>query len=76
MIFLLLLIVKSSHLDSEVHMIDMTYLRLSSERSHSDLSISARFGLISFKMSEKMMNEDIGCFPYHWSQQGSSYAIV
>ena len=65
MIFLSILTVKSSHIDSEVCMIDMTYLRLLSERSHSDLSISARFGIISFKMSEKMMNENIGCVPYY-----------
>ena len=65
MIFLLLLIAKSSHLDSEVHMVDMTYLRFPSERSHPDLSISARFGPISFEMSEKMTNENIDYLPYY-----------
>ena len=64
LIFLSFLIVKSSHLDSEACMIDMTYLRLLSERSHSDLSLSARFGFVSFKMSKKIMNKDIGCFLY------------
>ena len=46
---------KSSHINSDVKVIDVTYLKLSSERSRLDLSISVRLRLVSFKMSEKMM---------------------
>ena len=49
---------KSFYLNSEVHMTDMTSLRLSFERSRLDLSKSVRFGFISFEMSEKIRNED------------------